>query len=183
MSNLGQWQLISATKLAADTANVSITSIPQTYKHLQLFFSVRSNVAADNVTLRMTVNSITTASYNDQWFYGQTNTSGTAGMQGSGSTTTKAAYMESALYIPTANWSANYFTSGYINIFSYSTASVYKVQSLSGGTPPASGKFIRAGGHWGQQDSSNGGITSIQLFPSSGSMATNSSFYLFGMKD
>lgn len=181
MSTLSEMDLLASTSISTNTATVSFSSLPSTYEHLHIFYNIRSSTSSAS-TLRYTLNSIATTSYNGVSILSSIPTSGSSTLTSTGSVTTKAAFLDTSVITPNTNWSANYFTVGHFRIHGYSKASLYKGTFLESDTPPNSAQATSMAYHWGQQDASNAAITSVEFFLSAGSFVAGSNFHLFGIK-
>jgi hypothetical protein len=185
MSTLSDCVLLSKTTLSSDTATVTLSSIPSTFKNLVLFFNVRSSAASGPVTLQFRINNVSTASYNDRWFAGTVNADGSTiapfqvGGDG-GSSTSLATLFNSAQNVPFSTWAAGNFSSGYLNLFGYSTSSISKSVSGFFGNSPVSGQVNKLTTFWGQTQGTTESISSLSFFLSSGNIVSGSDFYLFG---
>jgi len=151
-------------------ANIEFTSIPATFKHLQI--RGIGNVPAGATSLQVQFNSDTT---NANYYYHE--------LYGSGSAV--AALAKSGgqpLYL--MYWgglpsTANIYGTAIIDILDYTNTSKYKtVRSLGGYDANGSGYIMFDSGLW--LDTS--AITSIKLAPSPNSFAQYSSFALYGIK-
>ena len=154
-------------------SSVSFTSIPSTYKHLQLRIFAQST---------STLNSLTSAVGQ---FNGDTSTANYVRhvVQGDGtnvaSTATTAAngVTLSTVYMP---GNANTFGVGIADILDYTNTNKYKTtKALRGFDGNSTGQVIFSSGAW----LSTAAITSITFFSNDGfNFAQNSSFALYGVK-
>jgi hypothetical protein len=159
-------------------ASLAFTSIPSTYKHLQIRFCIRGfdTSSRDNDDLRIRFNSDTTNAN----YYGHF-------LQGNGSTV--AAVAESGAYaggqvvisqtIPGSGATANVMATGIIDIIDYASTTKNKtVRFITGNDRNGSGQ-IRLGsvGYF-----STSAISSIQLLPDPDGFTTTSVFSLYGIK-
>jgi hypothetical protein len=70
----GAFESIATVTTSASQATVSFTSIPSTYKHLQLRIHARSNRASSDTTAVIRFNSDSGANYNNHRIYGNGST-------------------------------------------------------------------------------------------------------------
>jgi len=174
MSDLGNDVLLAQSELSVDTATVTFSSIPSTYKDLVVFYSARGTAGA-LTTMKMRFNGLTTTTYNDYNYAATTTAWAVTGSQGT------AASSFDLSTIPDSRWATGYFSSNFIQIFGYSKTNVYKNFQCKQGTVPNSGYTANCniGFIFGQNSSFTGQITQLDFFPSTGSFAAGSSFYLF----
>jgi hypothetical protein len=156
-------------------ASISFTSIPSTYKHLQVRFMGRSNFSGgDRIGQEIQFNSDTGANYARHQLYGDGAAAGAAA-------TTSTTYISSGLSeLTAATAPSNVFGVGVIDILDYQNSSKYKtVRALAGQDQNStSGRIFLASGVW----LSTSAITSITLLPENGSFVQYSSFALYGVK-
>ena len=165
---LTDYQLISTTVLASNTASVSFSSIPNTYRHLQIRYAARTDVAAvaDDLTLRF--NGDSTSSY--VWH----------ALTGNGTTV-------SSLYTAASSWmtagglvgasaATNVFASGVIDILDYGQTKNKTVKSLSG-YYDSTKKTLFESGLW----LNTAAITSLTFFDANtANFVAGSRFSLYG---
>ena len=71
LASSGSFESISTVNVTSNTANITFSSIPQTYTHLQFRFIVRTNRGNSEDAFRITINGDTTAAnYNAHALYG-----------------------------------------------------------------------------------------------------------------
>lgn len=170
------FELIERINITSTTASMTFSSIPQTYRHLQIRYIARDTGSSTINNLAGYFNSDTTYT-NYYWHL----------VEGTGTATTADAIQVSALPLsfglaPGTSTGSNIFGVGIIDILEYANTNKTKVfKTLSGmenngGTNP----YIRfASGMW----NNTAAITSITLYPQpSGSLAQYSSFALYGIK-
>ena len=160
-----------ATTLIASTSSITISNIPQTYKHLQLRVIGRSNRASNTDTLRLQANNDTASDYT------------THGLYGDGSTAAAFAEVPQAFMqfyrIGGANAGTNTFGSIVIDILDYQNTNKFKTaRGLGGSDNNGNGEIYLTSGLW--RDTS--AITSVSLFPGVGTTFNQySSFALYGI--
>jgi hypothetical protein len=153
-------------------STIEFTSIPSTYKHLQLRILARGTDAASGVGIRERFNGDTSSSYATHQIYGDgssvtaTATSSNAQMQIGGMTAATAG--------------SNIFGVGIFDILDYSNTTKYKtVRCLDGRDVNGSGLILLESGLWLKTDA----INTILIYPSSSNFAQYSHFALYGIKD
>jgi hypothetical protein len=160
---------------AGGTASYTFSSIPQTYKHLQIRVVSRSDRA---ITAEGT------------WFYpnGDTTTTNYTRhvLGGDGSTTFSSATVPTSggtgtVYTPGASALSNAFSVGIVDIFDYTNTNKYKTfKTLTGlDTNGTNGEIRVVGGLW----LSTSAITSIKIDTQGGGNFTQyTTFALYGIK-
>jgi hypothetical protein len=151
------------------SASISFSSIPSTYKHLQIRGIGRTSAGGESLRLRF--NSDTGANYANHELYG----TGSAA----------SAYAESNVnsnfadsFAPSSA-SANVFGVGVIDILDYANTNKYKtIRALSGYDNNGSGYAVLNSGLW----RNTAAIDTILLFFGSGNLTQYSSFALYGIK-
>ena len=162
------YTLIEAKTLTATTANITFSSIPATYTDLQLVASVRAlrtGFPADDLVIQFNG---TTANHSGKRLYGYASSitsDSQADIRGFASDADQTAnvFGSNSFYIP------NYLSS------SYKSVSIDMVTENNGTDAPL-GFFA---GLW----SNTAAVTSIKVFCNNSSMVTNSTFYLYGIKN
>ena len=146
------------------SSSIDFTSIPSTFKHLQ----IRGIGNATNNDIRMQFNGDTGTNYSLHYVYGD----GASAVAGA---TASTSYM-AAFYV-TGTASVN--GAGVFDILDYQNTSKNKtVRGLTGVDNNGSGLIILRSGAW----YSTSAITSIKLYPASGSINQYSQFALYGIK-
>ena len=144
---------------AGGTANVEFTSIPSTYKHLQVRVSV-----SDGGSL-VQLNSDTGTNYKRHYLYAD----GTAGYAGSGGATNGLSFLSFG--------NSSSFAANIIDILDYTNTNKYKtLRNLSGVDYSGSGELFIVSGLW----LSTSVITSIKF--SGNTIGQGSTFALYGIK-
>jgi hypothetical protein len=148
------------------SSSISFTSIPSTYKHLQIRTFVLQS-AADNFYMQL--NSDTAANYSWHQLTGDGASAGAYGTVGA-----------SNMLVGNVNSAATSYGSGaVIDIFEYANTNTYKtVRSLLGSDANGSGLVALRSGNW----RSTSAVSSITIGASSGSFKQYSSFALYGCK-
>jgi hypothetical protein len=164
------YTLIEAKTLGSSTASISFTSIPQTYTDLKLLISAR---ASADMTYAIGFNS-STSNYSGRSLRG-------SGSAVAGYLTTAYSYGSTAIGLGYINSVASTFTNCEIYISNYTSSnnkslSMDNVQEQNVSDPVYANLTA---GLW----SDSAAITSIQIKPESGTLETNSTFYLYGISN
>lgn len=154
---------------AGGASSIAFTSIPSTYKHLQLRYISRNTAAA--YYIRMELNSDSGSNYANHYLIGDgTNASATNG--------TAQSYMD----IPRSAgaYSSSVLNAGVVDLLDYQNANKYKtVRGIGGYDTNGNGQVVDfISGLW----LSTAAINRIYLFSYSGNFAENSKFALYGIK-
>jgi len=161
--------LIESVTLSSDTADVTFDSISGDFNHLCVKFLTRSDQASAQA-MYMTFNGSTdTGLYIIQDDYGESTSPNARQRTGDG----RLLYSSQ---LPTSTDAAA-ATAGTIDVLGYAQTTFYKI--ITGGimTMP-SFRSITTGGIWKSTDA----ITSINLYPPTGSFASGSIFSLYGYR-
>lgn len=158
--------IMTTTVGAGGTSTITFSSIPSTYKHLQIrYINTTSTV---NQNLYITFNSDTGSNYSWHRLFGD----GSSAIADAGSTTT---YMQ----IGRSGGNSTSFAGGVMDVLDYSTTSKYKTaRSLYGTDQNGSGLIFLASGLW----QNTAAVSTITFTPASGNFAQYSSFALYGIK-
>lgn len=150
--------LIQRTTLASDTATITFSSIPSTYKHLQIRILGRSTRAAANANMRIQINSDTGTNYSFHELYG---TGASVAASGSAS----QIQTDVGRAPGTSITDTNIFGVAIVDILDYASTSKNKtVRSFYGyDSNSTSGEVGLRSGAW----LSTSAVTSISLFPAS----------------
>ena len=161
--------------IATSTPNgtsVTFSSIPQTYKHLQvraISRTTRSDASVDGIYAR--INGDTAANYSYHMLYGDG--SSLAAYSGTNTTT-----MVGSFGGADALTAANLFTVSVWDILDYTNTNKYKTtRSLTGYDANGSGTVSFASGNWRNTTA----VTSL-TFLAEGNFVANSHFALYGIK-
>ena len=158
---------------SAGASTVSFSSIPSTYKHLQVRALIRGTASASAINAGVQFNSDTGSNYSYHELYAN----GTSAQAGGGATQTKFYLHGNA---PAATALANSFGVAVMDILDYTNTSKYKTaRCLNGMDVNGSGGYILVdSGNWQNTNA----ISSIQITPNSGNFAQYSQFALYGIK-
>jgi hypothetical protein len=153
-------------------STIEFTSIPSTYKHLQIRAILRSSRGGSTDSVGLTFNGVTTGSAYDQHI-----------LYGDGSSAISAAGASQNFIYPVVTTAgtdlANTFSTMVVDILDYATAKNKTVRSLAGYDLNGSGLSWFASGLWRNTDA----IISIRLAPGSSNWVQYSHFALYGIKD
>ena len=166
------YESIQTVTLSSSQANITFSSIPATFKHLQIRGISRSTDGGGaDVTGRLQFNSDTATNYSTHRLYGYGSSAGAD----AASTTNGISF---ASVLADGN-PASCFSGLVCDILDYKDTNKYKTtRSLSGGDYNTGGMMYLTSGNW----RSTSAVTSILLFPSSGDWKQYSSFALYGIK-
>lgn len=170
------YKLIEAKTLGSNTTVVTFSSIPNTYTDLLLKASTRQSGSADGNQIGIRFNGSSASEYSRRALYGDGSTASTAG--GSSETFARIAFAESSTY------TANTFNNFEIYIPNYTSSNYKSFSSDAVSENNATGVYAQAiyAGLW----SNTAAITSLSISEYSGSstdFVTNSTFYLYGIKN
>jgi hypothetical protein len=159
--SLSNYESIQTVTVGAGGAsNVEFTSIPSTYKHLQVRVSV-----SDGGSL-VQLNSDTGTNYKRHYLYAD----GTSGYSGSGGATNGLSFLSFG--------NSSSFAANIIDILDYTNTNKYKtLRNLSGVDYSGSGELFIVSGLW----LSTSAVTSIKF--SGNTIAQGSTFALYGIKE
>lgn len=161
--------IATVTVGAGGTNNITFSSIPQNYTHLQLRYITRNTAVTDSTYMRVNGDDVQNYSYHM--------------LRGNGtSATATAATTQSVVELPFTAYSgttANVFTAGVLDILDYSNTSKYKTfRTLGGADLNGSGAVNFVSGSW----RSTSAITSIVIYVAPTSIAQYSQFALYGIR-
>lgn len=160
---------IATNTATGSTADVTFSSIPQTYTHLQLRMIVKNHTANTNNT-RIQFNSDTGANYSWHELFGD-------GASAGSNASISASYMYLGNH--PSNAVASAFAVYVVDILDYTNTNKFKtVKTLSGYDLNGSGVVGLRSGNW----RSTSAISTIRIFPGADSFGQYSSFALYGIK-
>lgn len=159
--------IATVTVGAGGSSSITFSSIPSTYKHLQLRFSTQAT-ASSSLYIKMNFNSDTAANYSYHQLFGDgTSASANAGASASFGIASNGVN------------SATGFTGGVIDLLEYSNTNIYKTQrALTGTDLNGSGTIYLVSSNW----RSTSAINRIDLVLSANNFAQYSQFALYGVK-
>jgi hypothetical protein len=161
----------TATVGAGGSSSITFTSIPSTYKHLQIRAIARGTTAATSQEQYITFNGTSSNYYSAHFLYGD----------GSSALSTVSTYTSVNLMprLVAASSTASAFTSYVTDILDYQNTNKYKViRSLGGFDANGSGEIDFMSGLW----MNTAAISEINIRPSAANFAQYSSFALYGIK-
>jgi hypothetical protein len=150
-------------------ATISFTSIPSTYKNLQVRGIARAT--SGNQYLKVQLNNDTGANYTYHELFGT----------GASAAVDKATAQTGALAISSVAGSvaANYFAAILIDVLDYTNTNKYKtLRGLDGLDYGSTGQIVFNSGLW----LSTSAVTRLDLIPNASTFAQYSSFALYGIK-
>jgi hypothetical protein len=159
--------IATVTVGSGGSSDVTFTSIPSTYKHLQIRYIARGSILTNSL---IQFNSDTGSNYSWHVLYG----TGASALAAGGGT-------NSFMYASNIASATSNFTGGVIDILDYASTSKYKtMRTLGGYDANGSGEIALFSGSWQNTNA----ITSIKLYPnSSGTYSQYTQFALYGIKD
>jgi len=168
----GDYESIATVTVGSGgAANVTFSSIPSTYQHLQIRYIVRSTQASTETGINARLNSDTGSNYAWHYLFGD----GASAAAGAGSTQTSI----NLVNVAGGNATASSFAAGVLDVLDYANTSKYKtLRLLQGWDGNGSGRVNLSSGLWMSTSANN----AIQFYPSSGNWAQYSSFALYGIK-
>ena len=173
------FESIATVNPTGGAASASFTSIPSTYKHLQIRGIVHDNYATDKAPntgfdLNFIFNSDSAANYSNHYLYGNGTSAVAAGASGS-----------SVINLPGTNQisTANYMSVLIIDIIDYASTTKYKtVRTFNGADANGTGTTNRCvalnSGLW----RSTSAITDIQMTAWGTGFVAGTQFALYGIK-
>lgn len=171
-ASTNSYESIATTTVGAGgSATISFTSIPSTYKHLQIRLFAKSTRAAGNAgdAINMTFNSDTAANYSYHQLQGNGATA-----SASGSASTSNIQIERS-----GDATASILGVIIVDVLDYQNTNKFKTtRSLGGVDFNGSGYATLMSGNW----RSTSAITSITLDPNAGDFAQYSQAALYGIK-
>ena len=172
--------IATVTVAAGGSSSISFTSIPSTYKHLQIRGNVQTNRGTYGIdSIQMTFNSDTGSNYTVHWLFGD------------GASASASSLTNPTNYLRIGDGQVGTSTGGtfggaVIDVLDYQNTNKYKtVRGLVGvdvnGTVGGVGGRVGLGsGVWMNSGSA---VSTINVFPQAGSLWTQySSFALYGIK-
>ena len=158
--------IATSTVGSGGSSSITFSSIPSTYKHLQVRF-IANNASAQDIFVRF--NGDSGSNYWRHFLYGQ-GTSATAGSDASGGNKISLGYTSTTSGI---------FGNGVFDLLDYVSTNKYKTaRSLCGYDANGSGYVLLFSGLW----SSTSAVNALEIFPTSGNFNQYSSFALYGIK-
>lgn len=165
----GSFESIATATLSSTTTNITLSSIPSTYKHLQLRILTRASNASVDRAITLRVNSDSGSNYAQHYLDGD---GSTASASGSASTT-------SMLFTKTAGASAtaNVYGVAIVDFVDYASSSKYKtIKTFGGFDNNGAGNVILSSGLW-QSTTAINSITVVNT-----SFLSGSTIALYGIR-
>lgn len=164
----GAYESIATATGTGSSGTITFSSIPSTYKHLQIRMNWTASVSGNGLLLEINGNS--GANYDNHWLRGN-------GSAASASYSINTPYN----FLPTViNGSdTTYSTGSIVDIHDYSSETKNKtIRSFGGVDKNGSGEVTLLSGLF----RSTSAITSLQIYMSSGTFSSGSVFSLYGIK-
>jgi hypothetical protein len=150
---------------SAGASTIDFTSIPSTYKHLQIRLIAQKLTSSTNGLMRFNGDTTGTNYY-------------AHGIEGGASTADAFATNDFPRAVANVPTTANIFAASIVDILDYANTNKYKtVRSLNGVDRNGSGELTYGSGLWKNTNA----ITSLTIYPTSGNFAQFSSFALYGI--
>jgi len=167
---------IASTTLTTNTSSITFSSIPNTYKHLQIRGVARGTYAAYNYPIFISFNNDTGANYQNQGFIANQSGLGLLGYYDNASN-----YLY-AQRIAGDSSPANYFGGVVFSIMDYAETNKNKnILGEAGGALSGGSSNNWCVGPYGGNWRNNSAINTITLTPQYGSFTANTRFSLYGI--
>lgn len=169
---LGDYESIATTTVGSGgAANVTFSSIPSTYKHLQIRGISRSTDSAAYTQTQLTINGVTT-NYTLHQLFGDGSAASAYGVTGQSSTQFESMTADTA--------TASIYGVAIIDILDYQSTNKNKTfRIFAGYDANGSGRLALSSG---MTTTNTNAVTSVTLTPRFGSFKQYSSFALYGIK-
>jgi len=162
------YESIATATGTGSSGTITFSSIPSTYKSLQLRFNVRSTTFGSSLSLRY--NSDSGSNYAQHTLYANEAT-----ITATGSSSTSSNQIAGFVY----GIYDSYSTVGVIDIIDYASTTKNKtLKSFSGLSLNVNNEIVLASGLW----NSTAAVSSISIFLSAYNFTTNSTISLYGIK-
>lgn len=167
--------IATTTVGSGGSSSISFTSIPSTYKHLQVRMLSRSTRGAATADAWFQINSDTGNNY----AHHDLNGNGTSASAGANSGTTNIYFCYPIANIPASSATSGIFGTQVLDIHDYASTSKYKTTRMLGGFDAnGSGSVYLSSGLW----QSTSAITSLTFYNTS-NWAQDTKFALYGIKE
>jgi len=170
---LGMYESIASATGTGSSSTITFSSIPSTYKHLQIRYIAQSDRSGYNDdSLAIEINGDTSSTYYSHSMYAISSSIGISGSSQGGSTEIGTATASGLV--------SQRVSSGIIDILDYNNTAIKKVFRGFSAYTLAGNNFLKiASGHW----PSTSAITSISLISNTNSnWTTNTVISLYGIK-
>jgi hypothetical protein len=165
------YESIATTTLGSSQATITFSSIPSTFKHLQVRMIGRGTNASNSVDVFIRYNGSTSTYYRGHQLYGEGTTA-----YASADSATASGY---AAYIPGNTNTANVFGVAVLDVLDYADTNKNKTsRSLTGYDSNGGGIILLRSSLW----QTTSAVNQIELVCSAGSFDTYSKFALYGIK-
>ena len=158
--------IATVTVGSGGTSTITFSSIPSTYKHLQIR-GISKTSATSGGSIGMTFNADTASNYSMH------------GLTGNGSSASAYGFSDTKIYIGYGAQDTTYFNAIIIDVLDYADTNKYKTsRNLMGLDTNGGGIVGLLSGSW----RSTSAVSTITLTPQSANFAEYSSFALYGIK-
>jgi hypothetical protein len=162
----GAYDSISSVTLSASASTITFSGIPATYTHLQLRSTILSSAADSDI--QVVFNADTASNYSQHYLYGN----GASALAGGGAN-------QPFFYLGFNAGSTTYPVASVADILDYANTNKYKTaRTLDGFDRNGSGSAVFTSGSWRNTNA----ITTLTIFPNTGTFQQYSSFALYGVK-
>lgn len=169
----GSFESIATVTLASSTADITISSIPNTYQHLQVRILMRSTYAATEVNASFWLNGDTNGL---NYFWHTLTGQGVSVYSGNNSFSTQALLLQT---VPAANSASGIFGALVVDILDYASTNKTKVLRSFGGNDRNGAGYVAATSNiW----NSTAAINSFTLKSWDPSWAAGTQVALYGIK-
>ena len=171
--NLSSYESIATANGTGSSGTITFSSIPGTYKHLQIRYIGRNSISVGSAfaTLRLRMNGYTSTYPVHRLF--------ADGATASAYAATTEVYIQDTMSMATNTAAADVFGAGVIDLLDYADTNKFKtLRALSGTDNNGSGHIILGSGLYQQTTA----VTSITLEANGVNWQTNSTFALYGIK-
>lgn len=171
-ASLSSYESIATATGTGSSGTITFSSIPSTFKHLQLRIMARGTAAATRGDLYLYMNTDTGTNYTYHYLYGSGSTAGAGGAGTQGLT-----YLGS---IPYGSASASIMGTAIVDILDYASTTKYKTQrTFNGEDQNGSGYVYLVSGLW----MNTAAITTLEIKVLSGNLSSNTTVALYGIKE
>ena len=174
----GSYESIATTTVGSGgQSTITFSSIPSTYKHLQIRYAAKNSGTSENfVAMKWVYNSDTAANYSNHYIYGSgavTGSAATTSVSSAGGDGLIGIIFDNATTVP------NMFSVGVLDILDYANTNKYKTSKLLFGADlNGLGRISLLSSNW----RSTSTISSIDLSCITGNFIQYSHFALYGIK-
>ncbi len=178
---LPSFESIATATGTGSNSTLTLSSIPQTYKHLQIRYISRDTSAITNPAgIWIDLNNDTAANYTQHYLIGNGSSASAAG--NSAASTGGSPQLSRATAC--GGMSANIFAAGIIDIHDYSSTTKNKtIRAITGSDYNTASTNAEVGLFSSVWLNNSSGVSTIRFyFPTGGNFATGSTFALYGIK-